>query len=412
MFRLTRHSSNPILKPHPDLSWEREGVFNPGIAKVGDKIFMLYRAVGERDSYISHIGLATSEDGIRFSRYAKGAGASTLADAKPIDEMAPTPAAVVEQGESPRPNLKDILRAVLPTPVIGPSSIVDKWATEDCRITPIGDWFYVTYVAVPERIMDHDKGIDRALPLETSTALLRTRDFLSFEHLGVISPVRSDNKDIVLFPRRIACESGHVHSDACSKYMMLHRPNRWSKEWFAGQYADMIDVPLPPGMTRQDLPTLPSIWIAESDDLREWTNHRLILSPSHATDAKIGPGIPPIETPDGWLMIYHHVDLCENAEEHTSKFRYSVRAALLDLDDPSIILGKLPYDILEPEMSYETERGAHIVFPTGGYVSSGTLFVYYGASDFTTCLASGSLDELLTELKKEGIAGKTHHETA
>ncbi len=68
MFRLTRHSSNPILKPHPDLAWEREGVFNPGIAKVGDKIFMLYRAVGERDSYISHIGLATSEDGIHFSR--------------------------------------------------------------------------------------------------------------------------------------------------------------------------------------------------------------------------------------------------------------------------------------------------------------------------------------------------------
>jgi predicted GH43/DUF377 family glycosyl hydrolase len=388
MFRLIRHNANPILKPRPDLLWEREGVFNPGIAKVGDEIIMLYRAVGERDAYISHIGLATSKDGVNFARYAKDAPRSGSGDS----------------------SLGDLLATVLPTPVIGPSSIIDKWATEDCRITPIGDDFYVTYVAVPERIMDHDKGIERVLPLTTSTALLRTRDFLSFEHLGIISPIHSDNKDIVLFPKKIM--SNYDGKGARERYMMLHRPNRWSKEWFAGAFAKAIDVPLPPLMTPEALPTLPSIWIAESDDLIIWDNHRLLLSPSHAHDAKIGPGIPPIETPDGWLMIYHHVDLCENHETHVSTFRYSMRAALLDLADPTKIIGKLPYDILEPEMPYETDKGTRIVFPTGGYVADGILHVYYGASDFTIGLASGSLDQLLAELKNEGVGGKTHHETA
>ncbi len=410
MFRLTRHSSNPILKPRPDLAWESEGVFNPGITQLGDEIIMLYRAVGERKAYISHIGLATSTDGVHFTRFAKGPGKSTMSDADPIDDMAPTPALITSPSDSPRPNLKDLLVAVLPTPVIGPSSIIDKWATEDCRITKMGDDFYITYVAVPERVMDHDKGIERVLPLETSTALLRTRDFTSFEHLGIISPAHSDNKDIVLFPKKIMCN--YDGKGPRERYMMMHRPNRWSKEWFTGQYAKAVDVPLPPGMTPETLPTLPSIWIAESDDLINWTNHRLLLSPSHAADAKIGPGLPPIQTPDGWLIIYHHVDLEENNKTHTSTFRYSARAALLDLNDPSKIIGKLPYDILEPKMPYETERGTHIVFPTGGYVADGILHVYYGASDFNVCLATGSLDELLDELKKEGLGGKTHHETA
>lgn len=381
MFRLTRHSANPVLRPHPDLAWEKEGVFNPGIARVGEETVMLYRAVGERDAYISHIGLARSRDGIRFQRHAASPNSSALQEAAP------------EGGSS----LKDLISSVLPKPVFGPSRDYDKWATEDCRVTPIGDDFYITYVAVPERIMDHDKGIERVLPLETSTALLRTRDFLNFEHLGIISPPHSDNKDIVIFPEKIG-----------GRYAMLHRPNRWSKEWFAGEYAAAIDVPLPHGMSPEDLPTLPSIWIARSDDLTTWSDHELLLSPSHAADAKIGPGMPPIRTPDGWLMIYHHVDKTENPVS----FRYSVRAALLDLEEPSRVIAKLPYDILEPEMAYETEKGAHIVFPTGGYVADGTLFVYYGASDLSIGLATGSLDALLSELKKEGIAGKTHHETA
>lgn len=402
MFQLKRNESNPILRPHPDLAWEREGVFNPGIAQrivasandstsgtTEREVVMLYRAVGERESYISHVGLATSKDGVHFERYAKKgqAGNSAADGGSNIDSF--------------------VMHEALPGPVFGPSNAYDKWATEDFRVTPIGNDFYITYVAVPDRIMDNGKSITRILPLETSTALLRTKDFLHFEHLGIISPPHSDNKDIVLFPKKIRTRLADGNEK--ERYYMLHRPNRWSKDWFAGEYAKAVDVPLPESAPKpEDLPTLPSIWIASSDDLIHWDSHRLLLSPSHAMDAKIGPGMPPIETPEGWLMIYHHVDQMENPK----RFRYSIRVALLDLNDPARIIGKLPYDILTPSEPYEMENGTQIAFPTGGFISGDALFVYYGASDLSVCLATGSVSELLDELKKEGVGGKTRHETA
>ena len=360
MFQLTRHEGGPILTPDKNYSWENEGVFNPGVIKVGEEVIMLYRAVGERDSYISHIGLAKSHDGISFTR------------------------AGVE-------------------PVFGPSEVFDTWATEDPRITQIGSDFYVTYVAVPERIMDHGRGIDRPIALETSTALLKTQDFVSFENLGVISPLHSDNKDIVLFPkklRRVNKETGEA--EGLARYAILHRPNRWSKDWFQGSYGKTVDVPLPCAM--EDIPTIPSIWISWSDDLKNWTDHQPFMRPSHHSDAKIGPGLPPIETEKGWLLIYHHVEMTEIE----NSFRYSTRVALLDLDDPTHIIAKLPYEILAPEMPYEIEQQSKIVFPTGGYVSDGTLYVYYGASDRYVCMASGSLNELLDELQKHATVNSTN----
>ncbi|MCF7865424.1 MAG: hypothetical protein K9M11_02890 [Candidatus Pacebacteria bacterium] len=425
MFKLIRHISNPVLKPDPSIPWETEGVFNPGVTELSSgEVALLYRAVGERDSYISHIGLAKSKDGVVFERY--------------IDNSSSDIASGPEASNVPKP-------------VFGPSTEFDTWATEDPRITKIGDDFYITYVAVPERIMDHNQGIERKLPLETATALLKTKDFITFENLGIISPRHSDNKDIVLFPRKIMgpyhkdveptemhfvddrgiCptmdipeksgdteegeDSKGIRLDKKPRYAMLHRPNRWDKIWSAGEYRHAINVPLPCEIDL--LPTLPSIWIAWSDDLIHWTHHQLLLSPSHQSDAKIGPGLPPIETPDGWLMIYHHVekqDAVENTDPNLrkpEKFIYSVRVALLDLENPTKIIGKLPYDILYPEAPYETEHGTEIIFPTGGFIKDGKLHVYYGASDYSIGLATGSLDELLVELKKEGIDGKTRHET-
>ncbi|MFA4936982.1 MAG: glycosidase [Patescibacteria group bacterium] len=340
MFKLTRHSSGPILRPDSNLPWESEGVFNPGVVKFANEIYMLYRAVGESEAYVSRFGLAKSHDGINFERVAH-------------------------------------------EPVFGPREIFDQWATEDPRITQIDNDFYITYVAVANRIMKDGLSIKRFLPLETSTALLKTRDFLVYENLGIISSPNSDNKDIVLFPRRIH-----------GRYYMLHRPNRWSQEWFNGAYEKYINEGLPCDV--KDLPEIPGIWIASSTDLKNWTNHHLLMSPSHSSDAKIGPGVPPIETEDGWLIIYHHV----KKEEETGLFTYSARAALLDLKDPTRFIAKLHYDILSPEMPYEMENEKRIIFPTGGFVSGDTLHVYYGSSDRYVCLATGSLQELLAELKQ------------
>lgn len=340
MFKLIRQSSGPILVPDSNLPWENEGVFNPGVAKSGDEVYLLYRAIGEREAYVSRFGLAKSHDGINFERVSRD-------------------------------------------PVFGPREIFDQWATEDPRITKIGNDFYVTYVAVSKRIMKDGVSIKRFLPLETSTALLKTSDFLSYENLGIISPPNSDNKDIALFPRLIN-----------GRYYMLHRPNRWSRKWFNGPYEKYVNEGLPCDV--KNLPKTPGIWIASSIDLKNWTNHHLLMLPSHPSDTKIGPGVPPIETEAGWLIIYHHV----KKEEGTNRLIYSAHAALLDLEDPTRFIAKLPHNILSPEMPYETENETRIVFPTGGFVSGDTLHVYYGSSDRYVCLATGSLSALLAELKQ------------
>ncbi len=341
----------PIFRPDPNIFWEHEGVFNAGITEFENKIYMLYRAIGEKEAYISHLGLATSSDGIAFER-------------------------------------------VSDKPVFGPSKKYDMWGTEDPRITKIDDDYYVTYVAIPERIMDHGQGMKRDFPLTTSTALLKTKDFLTFEPLGIITPFGSDNKDVVLFPKKIP----HIseHGEVKFRYGMLHRPNRWSRDWLSGPYACQKPVELP--FDAEDMPQKPSVWIAWSDDLVIWDSHKPLMIPSRAHSAKNGPGLPPIETEDGWLVVYHHV----NENQQTKKLTYTARVALFDLQDPTKYVGKLTTDILVPEADFEIEHGSGIVFPTGGYVRNDILHIYYGCSDFYIGLATCSLSELIAELKKAG----------
>lgn len=334
MFKLTRYGNNPIFAPADSHPWEKEGVLNPGVIRTDTEVVMLYRAVGEKQNYKSHIGLATSKDGIHFERASN-------------------------------------------EPVFSPKESFDKWGVEDPRITKIGDDYYVTYVAVPDPVLLDGHEVVRKKPLETSVALLRTRDFRSFENLGVITPSSSDNKDVVIFPRKIN-----------GRYAMLHRPNHWNQQWCKTPFEKTPEDNLLCAMS--DLSDAPGIWIAWSDDLVHWDDHKLVMSTFKSFDAKIGAGLPPIETADGWLLIYHHVE-----KAGQGKLVYSARAALLNLKDPRMLVSDLPYSILPPEMPYEK----NIVFPSGGFIHDSTIYVYYGASDFTIGLATGSVPELLSELR-------------
>ena len=335
MFKLTRHSANPILSPSPSHPWEKEGVLNPGVVRTEEGILMLYRGVGERQNYISRIGMAKSQDGVHFERVGN-------------------------------------------EPVFYPKEIFDKWGVEDPRITKIDEDYFVTYVAVPDPVLIDGHSVERKSPLETSVALLKTRDFNSFENLGIISPPCSDNKDIVLFPRKIN-----------GMYAVLHRPNHWNKEWCKTVFEKSPEDNLLCAM--EELPDSPGIWIGWSEDLKQWKDHHLVMSTAHSFDAKIGAGLPPIETADGWLLIYHEVE-----DIGRGKLVYSACAALLDLHDPRRMISKLPDPILYPEMPHEK----NIIFPSGGFISNGTLYVYYGMGDDAIGLATGSVSELLSELRK------------
>ena len=114
-----------------------------------------------------------------------------------------------------------------------------------------------------------------------------------------------------------------------------------------------------------------------------------------AWDSKrIGISAPPIETKEGWLLLYHGIS------KRTS--HYNIRAALLDLKNPAKILYRTHDTLLEPKMPYEREGIVpNVVFPCGAVVIRNQLFVYYGGADKVVGVATGDLQEIVSGLEHE-----------
>jgi len=113
---------------------------------------------------------------------------------------------------------------------------------------------------------------------------------------------------------------------------------------------------------------------------------------------KIGIAGPPIKTRYGWLLLYHGVS--QKSDNH-----YHVRAALLDLNDPSKVISRTKYPILEAEMPYERQgMVGNVVFPCGAAIIGKDLFVYYGGADTVIGVATIPLRDLMDLLLK--AAGK------
>ncbi|BFT74047.1 glycoside hydrolase family 130 protein [Paenibacillus sp. P36] len=196
-----------------------------------------------------------------------------------------------------------------------------------------------------------------------------TDDFNRFEVLSMSVP---DNRNMVLFPERIG-----------GKYVRLERP---------------FPVYGRGGVDRFDT------WLSDSPDLRYWGNSKLVLGVEDVPFAndKVGPGAPPIKTAKGWLTTFHAVDIDrergKNGWEPTWKKRYSAGIMLLDLDDPSRIVGMSRTPLLAPEAEYETSGGFRndVIFPGGMILEpSGEVKIYYGAADTVECLATADVDDLL-----------------
>jgi len=109
----------------------------------------------------------------------------------------------------------------------------------------------------------------------------------------------------------------------------------------------------------------------------------------------IGGGCPPIETKDGWLIIYHAVEGTPLGKI------YHASAALLDLKNPLKVLGRLKKPLFSPSSSWERNGSVRdVVFPTSALIKNDRLYIYYGAADKLIAVKSVDLAELLTELKK------------
>lgn len=120
----------------------------------------------------------------------------------------------------------------------------------------------------------------------------------------------------------------------------------------------------------------------------------IVLSPKYKHEVSyIGGGCPPIETPHGWLLIYHSV------YDTISGYVYVACAALLDLDNPQIEKSRLSYPLFFPQEPWELKGEVNnVCFPTGTSVFNDTLYIYYGAADECIACASVSFSGLLNEL--------------
>ena len=142
-----------------------------------------------------------------------------------------------------------------------------------------------------------------------------------------------------------------------------------------------------------------SIWIDYVDDLdfknNRWLQGDILFGPNEDSwdSEKIGIGPPPIKTHDGWLLIYHGLSKYDG--------RYRLGAALLEGNNPSNVIARLNYPILEPIENYEHDGlRPGTVFACGAVLKGDELFIYYGGADQYVCVASAKLDVLLDELEK------------
>ena len=224
----------------------------------------------------------------------------------------------------------------------------ETWGCEDPRLTwlPEREEWAIAYTAYSRRG-----------PL---VALAMSRDFRSVQRLGPALP--PENKDAAVFPRRFG-----------GRWAMIHRPS-----------------PLRGGA---------HMWISFSPDLRHWGDHRLLLEARDGAwwDAgKIGLGPPPLETAEGWLLLYHGVHLTSDGP------LYRLGLALLDLEDPRTVLRRTDEWVFGPVAPYEiTGDVGRVVFPCGWVVDEGAdrLQIYYGAADSVVATATARLSEVLARVQ-------------
>ena len=229
----------------------------------------------------------------------------------------------------------------------------------DPRITAVDDEFLVMFAA------DTESGC------RLGTA--RTTDFRDFELVGLGE--HPDIRNGVIFPHRFD-----------GRYLRLDRPNRT----------------VGPG----DPASGDEIVLSESADLLDWRPLGTVMrGRPRYWDERIGAGPPPVRTRRGWLLIYHGV-----ATHFGSVNLYQAGVALLDLDDPLRLIGRSRENVLEPRALYEAVgQVPNVVFPTGmiaddtdadGFAAAdSTVRVYYGAADTSVCLATGTVERLLSEVE-------------
>jgi len=331
-----------VLLEKTNLGFENLGVMNPAVIQVDGVIHLFYRAV--KAGNFSSIG------------YAKLSSPTTVASRMDL-------------------------------PILFPQFDYESQGVEDPRICQIEGTFYLTYTAYD--------GVSALGALATST------DLVTFKKWGIIVP-QITFEDF----RNLAETQGKINE----KYVRYNNPFTQSRK--ANEQAILWDknVIFFPRKINQKFHFIhrirPDIQLVAVNDLSEltfgfWQNYFLHLTDSILMTAKypheasyIGGGCTPIETADGWLFIYHAV------QDTVDGYVYTACAALLDIENPLIEIGRLPLPLFSPTEAYEKFGYVNnVCFPTGAIIQADTLYIYYGAADERVACASMCLSELIATLK-------------
>ncbi len=249
--------------------------------------------------------------------------------------------------------------------LVKPEFYWEAFGCEDPRVTKFGDKYYIFYTALSTYPFSAD-GIKIGLAI--------TKDFKKIEEKHLVTPFNS--KAMALFPEKINGKYAAiltVDTDTPPAKIALayfdKESDIWDQEKWEGWYSNLTSniIPL----------------------LRNRNDH-------------IEVGSQPIKTAKGWLVIYSYI------KDYFSQNKvFSVEAVLLDLENPSKVIGRTKESLLVPEKQYEFSGNvANIVFPTSALVDGNKLVIYYGAADTVSCIADCDLNELLDEMvitpEKEG----------
>lgn len=338
MIPVTKHG---VILEKTGFSFENEGVSNPAAIREGNEVHLFYRAVSKGNH--STIG------------YCKLTGPLKITERHDI-------------------------------PMLFPQFEYESHGTEDPRITKIDGLYYLTYTAYD--------GVNAMGALATS------RDLQHFIKQGLVVPELTYNEF-----RQLANFKGAVNEKYARYNDRDHfytKPDKRVLLWDK-------NVIFFPRRINGDLYFLhrvrPDIQIAAIKGLHELTKdywehyfmhfeEYIALAPRYEHEVSyIGGGCPPIETAQGWLVIYHGV------HDTIRGYVYAACAALLDLENPWREIARLPYPLFQPEQEWELKGEVNnVCFPTGTALFDDTLYIYYGAADERIACASLSLSALLDEL--------------
>lgn len=232
--------------------------------------------------------------------------------------------------------------------ILFPSGPSQSNGIEDARFVRFTEndgsyMYYATYTAYDGKI--------------TLPQLLKTKDFINFQ-FSTLNGSAVQNKGMALFPRKIN-----------GKYAML---------------------------SRQDDE---NIFLMYSDNIDFWYETKLLVSPSNPWEyMKIGTCGSPIETEYGWLVISHGVGAIR---------KYSVGAFLLDIDDPSRVIGRLNQPLIEPQESERDGYVPNVVYTCGAMIHGSDLVIPYAVSDYATKFATVNLKQMIRKMKKDVRTNKS-----